>query len=78
MYTRKSWSTDKMMPALSGINTLSKEKSVFLCYTRKSWSMKMMPALSGINTLCKEKSVFLCKEKSVFLCYTRKSWSMTR
>ena len=32
------------------INTLSKEKSVFLCYTRKSWSMKMMPALSGINT----------------------------
>ena len=30
---------DKMMPALSGINTLSKEKSVFLCYTRKSWSM---------------------------------------
>ena len=22
---------DKMMPALSGINTLSKEKSVFLC-----------------------------------------------
>ena len=27
-----------------------KEKSVFLCYTRQSWSMKMMPALSGINT----------------------------
>ena len=47
----KSWSTDKMVPALSGINTLSKEKSVFLCYTRKSWLMKMMPALSGINTL---------------------------
>ena len=66
MLYRKSWSADKMMPALSGINTLSKEKSVFLCYTRKSWSMKMMPALSGINTLC--------KEKSVFLCYTRKSW----
>ena len=62
---------DKMMPALSGINTLSKEKSVILCYTRKSWSAdKMMPALSGINTLS--------KEKSVFLCYTRKSWSMTR
>ena len=57
-------STDRMMPALSGINTLSKEKSVFLCYTRKSWSMRMMPALSGINTLS--------KEKSVFLCYTRK------
>ena len=23
-YTRKSWSTDKMMPALSGINTLKR------------------------------------------------------
>ena len=33
MLYRKSWSADKMMPALSGINTLSKEKSVFLCYT---------------------------------------------
>ena len=61
MLYRKSCSTDKMMPALSGINTLSKEKSVFLCYTRKSCSTdKMMPALSEINTLCKEKSVFLC------------------
>ena len=39
---------------------------MFLCYTRKSWSMRMMPALSGIITLS--------KEKSVFLCYTRKSW----
>jgi hypothetical protein len=49
----------KMMPALSGINTLSKEKSVFLCYTRKLWSTdKMMPALSGINTLRKEKTLF--------------------
>ena len=28
-YTRKSWLTDKMIPTLSGINTLSKEKSVF-------------------------------------------------
>ena len=45
-YTRKSWLTDKIMPALSGINTLSKEKSVFLCYTRKSWlTDKIMPAL---------------------------------
>ena len=57
---RKSWLTDRMVPALSGINTLCKEKSVFLCYTRKSWSMRMKPALSGINTLSKEKSVFLC------------------
>ena len=26
---------DRMMPALSGINTLCKEKSVFLCYTKE-------------------------------------------
>ena len=33
MLYRKSWSADKMMPALSGINTLCKgEKCVFMLY----------------------------------------------
>ena len=66
-YTRKSWLTDRMVPALLGINTLSKEKSVCVCYTRKSWSAdKIMPALSGIkHAMLGEKCVFMLYKEVV-------------